>query len=66
MKGLQCVFGGVLFDIFPDGSRVLGCAPFNVVSHLRALAFARVGRSGATVADTAFYRPFLESWDLLK
>ena len=29
------VFGEVLFDHFPDGSRVLGGAPFNVAWHLR-------------------------------
>jgi fructokinase len=28
------VFGEVLFDYFPDGSRVLGGAPFNVAWHL--------------------------------
>lgn len=31
-----CVFGEVLFDIFPDGNRVLGGAPFNVAWHLQA------------------------------
>ena len=31
-----CVFGEVLFDIFPDGSQVLGGAPFNVAWHLQA------------------------------
>ncbi len=31
------VFGEVLFDHFPDGSRVLGGAPFNVAWHLRGL-----------------------------
>jgi fructokinase len=31
------IFGEVLFDWFPDGSRVLGGAPFNVAWHLRAL-----------------------------
>ena len=31
-----CVFGEVLFDHFPDGSRVLGGAPFNVAWHLQA------------------------------
>ena len=30
------VFGEVLFDHFPDGSRVLGGAPFNVAWHLKA------------------------------
>jgi fructokinase len=30
------VFGEVLFDHFPDGSKVLGGAPFNVAWHLQA------------------------------
>jgi len=31
-----CIFGEVLFDMFPDGNRVLGGAPFNVAWHLQA------------------------------
>ncbi len=31
------VFGEVLFDIFPDHSRVIGGAPFNVSRHLQGL-----------------------------
>ncbi len=31
------VLGEVLFDIFPDGSRVIGGAPFNVSCHLQGL-----------------------------
>ncbi|MEA3274819.1 MAG: carbohydrate kinase [Pseudomonadota bacterium] len=31
-----CIFGEVLFDIFPDGKHVLGGAPFNVAWHLQA------------------------------
>lgn len=31
-----CIFGEVLFDIFPDGRHVLGGAPFNVSWHLQA------------------------------
>lgn len=34
------IFGEVLFDHFPDGSRVLGGAPFNVAWHLQAFAAA--------------------------
>ena len=42
------VFGEVLFDCFPDGSRVLGGAPFNVAWHCQAfglqpLFISRVG-----------------------
>jgi fructokinase len=35
-KPLTHVFGEVLFDHFPDGSRVLGGAPFNVAWHTQA------------------------------
>ena len=43
------IFGEVLFDQFPDGSVVLGGAPFNVAWHLQALGIAplfvsRVGK----------------------
>lgn len=53
-----CVFGEVLFDHFPDGSRVLGGAPFNVAWHLQAMGhspyfISRVGRDaeGETVRE---------------
>ncbi len=44
-----CVFGEVLFDVFPDGEAVLGGAPFNVAWHLQALGnepllVTRIGR----------------------
>ncbi len=46
------VFGEVLFDCFPDGSEVLGGAPFNVAWHLQAfnhspLFISRVGKDAA-------------------
>ena len=34
------IFGEVLFDMFPDGSVVLGGAPFNVAWHLQAFGAA--------------------------
>jgi fructokinase len=53
-----CIFGEVLFDHFPDGSRVLGGAPFNVAWHLQAFGLAphfisRVGKDteGDTIRD---------------
>jgi fructokinase len=53
------VFGEVLFDRFPDGSVVLGGAPFNVAWHLQAfgqapLFISRVGDDplGRQVRDT--------------
>lgn len=46
--GRPLIFGEVLFDAFPDGSEVLGGAPFNVAWHLegfglRPLLVSRVG-----------------------
>ncbi len=43
------IFGEVLFDVFPDGTAVLGGAPFNVAWHLQGLGLApllvsRVGK----------------------
>lgn len=38
-KNRPLVFGEVLFDRFPDGSEVLGGAPFNVAWNLRSLGF---------------------------
>ena len=40
MKGRVHVFGEVLFDHFPDGSKVLGGAPFNVAWHLQAFGLS--------------------------
>ena len=34
------IFGEVLFDCFPDGSQILGGAPFNVAWNLQALGKA--------------------------
>jgi fructokinase len=59
------VFGEVLFDCFPDGTRVLGGAPFNVAWHLRAFGdcprfISRVGddESGREVGHA------MASWGL--
>jgi fructokinase len=38
--GRPLIFGEVLFDHFPDGSSVLGGAPFNVAWHLQAFGLA--------------------------
>jgi fructokinase len=48
IKGRPLVVGEVLFDVMPDGTRVLGGAPFNVAWHLQAfgsqpLMITRVG-----------------------
>jgi fructokinase len=46
------IFGEVLFDTFPDGSKTLGGAPFNVAWHLQAfglnpLVISRLGDDAA-------------------
>jgi sucrose-phosphate synthase len=59
------IFGEVLFDHFPDGSRVLGGAPFNVAWHLRG--FGSNPLVVSAVGDDAEGREILErmtSWDL--
>jgi len=48
MERCPLIFGEVLFDHFPDGSAVLGGAPFNVAWHLHAfglnpLMISRIG-----------------------
>lgn len=43
------IFGEVLFDYFPDGSRVLGGAPFNVAWH--AQAFGNTPRFISRIGD---------------
>jgi fructokinase len=47
-SGRPVILGEVLFDVFPDGARVLGGAPFNVAWHLqgfglRPLLISRTG-----------------------
>lgn len=59
------IFGEVLFDHFPDGSRVLGGAPFNVAWHLQAFGqsprfISRIGNdpSGHEIAA------LMDDWDM--
>lgn len=59
------IFGEVLFDHFPDGSRVLGGAPFNVAWHLQAFGqtprfISRIGDdpSGQGIAT------LMDGWDM--
>jgi fructokinase len=59
------IFGEVLFDHFPDGSRVLGGAPFNVAWHLQAFGqtpifISRIGDDPPGRAITAS----MESWGM--
>jgi len=37
---IPVLFGEALYDVFPDGTRVLGGAPFNVAWHLQGLGLA--------------------------
>ncbi|MCB0324129.1 MAG: hypothetical protein KDD69_11175 [Bdellovibrionales bacterium] len=45
------IFGEILYDCLPDGSEVLGGAPFNVAWHLFAFRRAAGGRAAARVAQ---------------
>jgi fructokinase len=58
LQGKPLIYGEVLFDIFPDGKKVLGGAPFNVAWHLQGfgltpLFISRIGEDteGDTVVD---------------
>ena len=60
-----CIFGEVLFDHFPDGSQVLGGAPFNVAWHLQAFGeqphfISRVGRD----REGAAIRQAMDKWGM--
>ncbi|MDD5413187.1 MAG: carbohydrate kinase [Methylobacter sp.] len=59
------IFGEVLFDHFPDGSRILGGAPFNVAWHLQAFGqsprfISRIGDdpTGHKIAT------LMDAWDM--
>lgn len=54
MKTDLCIFGEVLYDHFPDGSKVLGGAPFNVAWHLNAFGLAPlfISRVGQDIEAT--------------
>jgi len=59
------IFGEVLFDHFPDGTRVLGGAPFNVAWHLQAFGqspsmISRVGND----PEGERVRAAMEDWGL--
>ncbi len=59
------VFGEILFDHFPDGSRVMGGAPFNVAWHLQAFGqqpqlISRVGND--TTGNQI--RAAMQSWGM--
>jgi fructokinase len=65
MNKTPFIFGEVLFDCFPDGSKVLGGAPFNVAWHLKAfgcspLLISRVGNDakGKAIRDT------MDEWNM--
>jgi len=64
-RGGPVVIGEVLFDVFPDGSRVLGGAPFNVAWHLQALGLAplMVTRIGDDDAGDQV-RASMEGWGM--
>jgi fructokinase len=59
------IFGEVLFDHFPDGSSVLGGAPFNVAWHLQAFGLAPlfVSRVGVDAAGDEI-RAAMQDWGM--
>ena len=64
-KRYPVIMGEVLFDSFPDGTEVLGGAPFNVAWHLQAfgqdpLFISRVGSDPLGHA----IRTAMEKWDM--
>ena len=54
------IVGEVLFDVMPDGTRVLGGAPFDVAGHLEFFV-AVCTVQGATVRDRGFRSEFRKS-----
>ena len=61
--GRLVVFGEVLFDVFPDGRKVAGGAPYNVARHLAALG--RDPLFVSRVGDDALGRAILDEMDAL-
>lgn len=57
------VFGEVLFDVFPDGRKVAGGAPYNVARHLAAMGLNPLFIS--RVGDDAMGRAILDEMDKL-
>jgi fructokinase len=59
------IFGEVLFDCFPDGTEVLGGAPFNVAWHLRGFGLSPffISRVGTDSRGEAI-RASMQSWGL--
>ncbi|MDP8223169.1 MAG: PfkB family carbohydrate kinase [Candidatus Lernaella stagnicola] len=63
--GRPLIFGEVLFDVFPDGTEVLGGAPFNVARHLQGFGERPLMITG--VGDDARGQAILEcmtSWQM--
>lgn len=65
MNTLIHIFGEVLFDHFPDGSRILGGAPFNVAWHLQAFGLSPqlISRIGDD-ADGQVIKDLMADWGM--
>jgi fructokinase len=65
MDTLIYIFGEVLFDHFPDGSRILGGAPFNVAWHLQAFGLSPqlISRVGYDV-DGQIIKDLMTDWGM--
>jgi fructokinase len=63
--GRPLIVGEVLFDVFPDGTRVLGGAPFNVAWHLEAFGLRplMITRVGADAPGDAVFEA-MEKWGM--
>lgn len=60
-----CIFGEVLFDLFPDGNRVPGGAPFNLAWHLQAFGQKPrfISRIGSDAAGQSM-RTAMQAWGI--
>ncbi|MCB1155029.1 carbohydrate kinase [bacterium] len=60
------IFGEVLFDVYPDGTEILGGAPFNVAWHLQAFGAKplMVSRVGADERGERIRRR-MENWGMI-
>lgn len=65
MKSFLPIFGEVLFDHFPDVSRVLGGAPFNVAWHLQAFGLSPqfISRIGSDTDGDEILQ-LMSDWDM--
>ena len=56
-EAIPLIFGEVLFDVYPDGTEILGGAPFNVAWHLQGFGVSplMISRVGKRIAGSMSY-----------